>query len=130
MIPNKPRQGTLVRYADADYWEERYNRSNSVFEWFLGFTALRRILRSYIPKRKLCLHVGCGTSNLQEGMAKIGYTVVNVRPSCSCTHLTRPAVLRLLMSFFPADGHQYTRNISTKNQACWNLKPFLPGVRL
>jgi hypothetical protein len=93
MISSKSRQAALVRYADAEYWEERYNRANSVFEWFLGFTALRRVIRSYIPKRKLCLHVGCGTSNLQEGMAKIGYTMINVRSSCCCTFL--PAVAKI-----------------------------------
>lgn len=67
-----------VRYAEAEYWESRYQREPSVFEWFFGHTALRRIIRAYISKKKPVLHVGCGTSNLQEGMAQSGYTIVNV----------------------------------------------------
>jgi hypothetical protein len=56
----------------------RYQREPSLFEWFFGHTALRRILRTHLSKKKPILHVGCGTSNLQEGMARSGYTVVNV----------------------------------------------------
>lgn len=66
-----------VRYAEPDYWEARYQREPTLFEWFFGHTALRRILRTYISKKKPILHVGCGTSNLQEGMARSGYSIIN-----------------------------------------------------
>lgn len=59
----------------------RYQREPALFEWFFGHTALRRILRTYISKKKPILHVGCGTSNLQEGMARSGYTITNVSSS-------------------------------------------------
>ena len=57
----------------------RYQREPALFEWFFGHTALRRIIRTYISKKKTVLHIGCGTSNLQEGMARSGYSIVNVR---------------------------------------------------
>ncbi len=73
-----PKLLPTVRYAEPQYWDSRYQREPTVFEWFFGHTALRRIIRACMSKKKPILHVGCGTSNLQEGMAKSGYTVVNV----------------------------------------------------
>jgi hypothetical protein len=73
----------VIPYADPKYWDDRYSTSNWGFEWFVGYTALRRVLRKYIPKKRTVLHVGCGASNLQEGMAQVGFTVVNVSTSGS-----------------------------------------------
>lgn len=69
----------------------RYQREPAQFEWFFGHTALRRILRAHVSKKKPVLHVGCGTSNLQEGMAKSGYTVVNVRRLAAAASTAKPA---------------------------------------
>lgn len=46
---------------------------------FYGWNALKYLVREFITKRKLCLHIGCGNSNFQEGMGLAGYQVVNVR---------------------------------------------------
>ena len=67
-----------VRYAEPSYWEERYSSTEEPYEWFLGYTALRRLLKSVLLKKYLVLHVGCGTSKLQEEMSLDGYTVINV----------------------------------------------------
>ncbi len=45
---------------------------------FYGYTALRKVVRQFVKRSKLVLHVGCGNSNFQEGMARDGYQVVNV----------------------------------------------------
>ncbi|KAI8467759.1 MAG: hypothetical protein J3K34DRAFT_523470 [Monoraphidium minutum] len=67
-----------VPYAEASYWAARYTRDHP-FEWFLGYTALRRVLRAHLPKRgRPVLQIGCGTSAVQEGMARAGWAVVNV----------------------------------------------------
>ncbi|KAI8469001.1 MAG: S-adenosyl-L-methionine-dependent methyltransferase [Monoraphidium minutum] len=67
-----------VPYAEPSYWEARYGQEHQPFEWFLGYTALRRVLRSFLSKRKPVLQIGCGTSNIQEGMARSGWSVVNI----------------------------------------------------
>jgi len=67
-----------VPYAEASYWEARYGKEHQPFEWFLGYAALRRVLRAFLSKRKPVLQIGCGTSNIQEGMAKAGWAMVNV----------------------------------------------------
>jgi hypothetical protein len=82
----------VIPYADPQYWDDRYSSSNYGFEWFVGYTALRRVLRKYIPKKRAVLHVGCGASNLQEGMAQVGFTVVNVSAAwrwCTCSITSR-----------------------------------------
>ncbi|GLC33489.1 hypothetical protein PLESTB_000080400 [Pleodorina starrii] len=66
-----------VRYAEKDYWNSRYKSQPCEFDWFYGYTALRKIVRAFIKRTKSVLHVGCGNSNFQEGMAKDGYQVVN-----------------------------------------------------
>lgn len=76
--PSAPGTWAQVPYAEASYWEARYGKEHQPFEWFLGYTALRRVLRAFLSKRKPVLQIGCGTSNIQEGMAKAGWTMVNV----------------------------------------------------
>eukprot|EP00198_Chlamydomonas_reinhardtii_P001902 XP_001691238.1 SAM-dependent methyltransferase [Chlamydomonas reinhardtii] len=44
---------------------------------FYGYTALRKVVRQFVKRSKLVLHVGCGNSNFQEGMANDGYQLVN-----------------------------------------------------
>lgn len=91
MIKMPPQLLAAVKYADAGYWNDRYRREKLSFEWFFGYTALKLLLKSCITKKKPCLQVGCGTSNLQEGMAAAGYTVVNVSVSATFASLERPA---------------------------------------
>lgn len=67
-----------VRYADPTYWDERYSRQQERFDWFYGYSQLRRLIRAYAKKRWPLLHVGCGNSDLQEGLAEDGYHVVNI----------------------------------------------------
>jgi hypothetical protein len=62
----------------------RYQREPALFEWFFGYTALRRLIRTYISKKRQVLHIGCGTSNMQEGMARSGYSITNVSGLVCC----------------------------------------------
>ncbi|KAG2436162.1 hypothetical protein HYH02_011666 [Chlamydomonas schloesseri] len=66
-----------VRYAEREYWDQRYINQPCEFDWFYGYTALRKVVRQFVKRSKLVLHVGCGNSNFQEGMARDGYQVVN-----------------------------------------------------
>ncbi|KAG2426368.1 hypothetical protein HXX76_013125 [Chlamydomonas incerta] len=66
-----------VRYDDREYWNSRYTNQPCEFDWFYGYTALRKVVRQFVKRSKLVLHVGCGNSNFQEGMANDGYQLVN-----------------------------------------------------
>ncbi|GAX84855.1 hypothetical protein CEUSTIGMA_g12276.t1 [Chlamydomonas eustigma] len=69
----------VVFYAEASYWEERYKKQVSCdFDWFYGFNALKTLLRTTLSNKKTCLHIGCGNSNVQEGMAMEHYKVLNI----------------------------------------------------
>ncbi|GIM07323.1 hypothetical protein Vretimale_11477, partial [Volvox reticuliferus] len=66
-----------LRYAEKEYWNNRYKSQPCEFDWFYGYTALRKIIRTFVKRNKPILQVGCGNSNFQEGMARDGYQVVN-----------------------------------------------------
>ncbi|GIL65551.1 hypothetical protein Vafri_19302 [Volvox africanus] len=67
-----------LRYAEKEYWNSRYTSQPCEFDWFYGYNALRKIVRTFVKRNKPVLQVGCGNSNFQEGMARDGYQVVNV----------------------------------------------------
>ena len=73
-----PASEASVRYAEAQYWNYRYEKHKESFDWFYGYTALRRVVRDALRLKKPLLHVGCGNSNFQEGLANDGYRVINV----------------------------------------------------
>ncbi|EFJ42696.1 hypothetical protein VOLCADRAFT_97117 [Volvox carteri f. nagariensis] len=64
-------------YSASAYWDTRYMGPAKNFDWFFNYPALKALLREYLPTGRV-LHVGCGNSNIQEGMAADGFTVTNV----------------------------------------------------
>eukprot|EP00775_Hariotina_reticulata_P001493 gene1493-1832_t len=101
-----------IRYADCEYWDARYKREPGLFEWFFGHNALRRIIRTYFSKKRPVLHVGCGTSNLQEGMAKAGYNIVN-------TDISQVVVDHM------RERHQQYSNMTYVVSDCRNMPEFM-----
>ncbi|PNW77665.1 hypothetical protein CHLRE_10g446300v5 [Chlamydomonas reinhardtii] len=70
-------------YNNAEYWDQRYapgapGDAPKHFDWFFNYSALRQLFKRYLHINARVLHVGCGNSNLQEGMAMDGYRVTNV----------------------------------------------------
>ncbi|GAX72762.1 hypothetical protein CEUSTIGMA_g218.t1 [Chlamydomonas eustigma] len=65
-------------YAAGKYWDNRYAAQEVTFDWFFNYGALRVLLLEHLLEWKLlpCLHIGCGNSNLQEGLVSDGF--VNV----------------------------------------------------
>lgn len=60
-----------VPYAEPSYWESRDGKSPQPFEWFLGYTALRRVLRAYLPKRLPVLQVrACCSADVGEPLLR------------------------------------------------------------
>lgn len=66
-----------VPYAEPSYWDKRYQQVEEDFEWFYGYSALRRLIRATVTRKAPVLHIGCGTSRLPMRMADDGYTLVN-----------------------------------------------------
>ena len=69
-------------YAKGTYWDDRYAERETNFDWFFTYQALRELIADALGHTKAlpCLHVGCGNSTLQLGMASDGFTVCNVSP--------------------------------------------------
>lgn len=61
-------------YDEPVFWDERYMEYSDVFEWYVDYEALRKLL----PKPCRTLIAGCGTSTVGASMAKEGYDVLNV----------------------------------------------------
>ena len=52
-------------YGDKQYWDERYSKSNDLFDWLQKYETLKPILEEVflqISKDSPILHVGCGNS--------------------------------------------------------------------
>ena len=56
-------------YGERNYWEDRYFRElragTSQYEWYLGYEALRTILRWHIPLQSAVLQVGPASAQLE-----------------------------------------------------------------
>ncbi|KAG2436046.1 hypothetical protein HYH02_011757 [Chlamydomonas schloesseri] len=69
----------MPQYGECEYWDERYSREPAAFDWYQGFGGLSAILRHVFPLDSSLLHVGVGSSRLQEEMARAGWRhIVNV----------------------------------------------------
>eukprot|EP00775_Hariotina_reticulata_P002306 gene2306-2614_t len=61
-----------VEYGEAAYWDERYAREPTCFDWYQNYAGLEPILKQHIPIDADILHVGVGTSVLQADMVMLG----------------------------------------------------------
>jgi len=68
------------QYAAASYWDNRYACDNSPthFDWLFTYSAFRHLMALSCGRRLPCLHAGCGTSFVGEGLRRDGYKVVNI----------------------------------------------------
>jgi len=61
-------------FAEASYWDKRYQQEPQAFEWYRGYASLRPLLLKYLPPQLPILQVGMGTSQIQYDMvAQDGY---------------------------------------------------------
>ncbi|KAL8171500.1 hypothetical protein V2J09_023304, partial [Rumex salicifolius] len=66
-------------YGDPQYWDVRYVKEANSFDWYQQYSALRPLLRKFIPTSSSILMVGCGNAVISEDMVKDGYEeIVNV----------------------------------------------------
>jgi SAM-dependent methyltransferase len=68
-----------LSFCDQEYWNQRYEKDNSHFEWYVSWALLKPVIASIIEPCKIALHVGCGTSTLGVGLIASGIArVVNI----------------------------------------------------
>ncbi|KAG8348918.1 Thiopurine S methyltransferase (TPMT) Nodulation protein S (NodS) Methyltransferase domain [Trypanosoma vivax] len=67
----------MSKYADPDYWEERYRSNDTTFDWYVTFDSLEPTLRPLLQPAETVqvLVVGCGNSRLSACL----YEQLNVR---------------------------------------------------
>ncbi|KAF8284890.1 putative methyltransferase domain containing protein [Trypanosoma cruzi] len=67
----------MSKYADPDYWEERYRSNDTTYDWYVPFDSLEPILRPLLqpPEQVRVLMVGCGNSRLSASL----YDELNIR---------------------------------------------------
>ncbi|EKF28722.1 hypothetical protein MOQ_007522 [Trypanosoma cruzi marinkellei] len=60
----------MSKYADPDYWEERYRSNDTTYDWYVPFDSLEPILRPLLqpPEQVRVLIVGCGNSRLSPSL--------------------------------------------------------------
>ena len=74
MIPD-----SNASYSTKQYWDERYQKDETPFDWFLGYEQLKPLLSNLVNKSDKILMVGCGNSLLSEKMYEDGFeNIVNV----------------------------------------------------
>lgn len=77
----------MSKYANPDYWEERYRSSDTTFDWFLTFENLNSLLKPLLqPAEQIrVLVIGCGNSRLSaclyEELKVTKITNVDVSPT-------------------------------------------------
>ena len=72
---------------DQRFWEARYTRDQTSFEWYTALTAkLSELLQELQPGCSV-LDLGCGTSALAEDVARLGFNVTGVDYSAASVAL-------------------------------------------
>ncbi|KAL3148121.1 hypothetical protein ABBQ38_014402 [Trebouxia sp. C0009 RCD-2024] len=69
-------QVVTQEYSDQDYWNERYSKASTSFEWYQRFDSLKHIITPLIPKDATILQIGVGNSRLQDDMVLDGYSSI------------------------------------------------------
>lgn len=69
-------------YYSKDYWDERHSYQALGYEWYQNYRSLRPVLTRVLPREGQILHVGVGTSLIQEQMLDDGYqSIINIDTS-------------------------------------------------
>uniref|UniRef100_A0A7S1UEF3 Methyltransferase type 11 domain-containing protein n=1 Tax=Phaeomonas parva TaxID=124430 RepID=A0A7S1UEF3_9STRA len=60
-------------YGKANFWDDRYARSENAFEWYHPYPALAVLIGQFVNYDDTILIMGCGNSTLPEDMYNDGY---------------------------------------------------------
>jgi SAM-dependent methyltransferase len=63
-------------YGDAEYWEKRYAKSDTDFDWFFGWETLSTKIADFYRPTDRVLLLGCGNSRMPRDMLDIGFPLI------------------------------------------------------
>ncbi|XP_057964242.1 uncharacterized protein LOC131155253 isoform X2 [Malania oleifera] len=79
---------TALAYLDPQYWNERFSNEDH-YEWFKDYSHFRDLIQHHVKPNSSILELGCGNSQLCEGMYKDGITEI------TCIDLSAVAVKKM-----------------------------------
>lgn len=65
-----------LRYYEKDYWDQRYEKDSSTFEWYFPFYKIQSYVVKFVQGRDFALDIGCGTSSLASDLSYTGFKKV------------------------------------------------------
>ena len=66
-------------YAKKEYWNERFNQTNTNFDWYADWDQLSKYFIPILSHESKILMVGCGNSKLSEQMYLSNYkNIINI----------------------------------------------------
>ena len=67
----------MAQYGKSEYWEDRYQKDKEPFDFYMGYSDVKDIIKEYIPKKSSAiLQLGCGNSKFSEELCHDGYLVI------------------------------------------------------
>ncbi|CAA6654070.1 unnamed protein product [Spirodela intermedia] len=110
-------RSNCYNYGDALYWDARYiEEGDTSFDWYQRYSALRPLVRKFVPTSSRILMVGCGNAVMSENMVQDGYEdIMNIDISSIVIEMMRKKYANVPelqymqmdvrdMSFFPDES--------------------------
>ena len=63
----------MSQYGKADYWELRYEKNPTPYDWYQPYENFRNLIKERVEYRDNILVVGCGNSQMSLKLFDDGY---------------------------------------------------------
>lgn len=63
----------MAHYGKIEYWEDRYKKDNSAYDWYQKYNGLKDIITQHVDFDMKILDLGAGNSDLVVSMYNAGY---------------------------------------------------------
>ena len=63
-------------YYEKSYWDERYTRDPTPYEWYQPFSRIKPLIEQYLTSEASAVSVGCGNSSLNAEILECGLNKV------------------------------------------------------